>query len=490
MRKSTPRLSKSRFLAGLQCAKRLYLELYARDLAAPPDSATQARLDAGTEIGVLARRRFPGGRLVEADYLHFTDADAQTRTFLADPTVPALFEPAFRHDDVVVRADVLVRQAGDTFDLIEVKSTARAKEQHVPDLAVQRYVIEGAGLTVARTYLMHLDRSYVYGGGAYDLEQLFHCADLTEQVRAQPDIAATLQAMRVPLWDDDPPAVATGPHCTSPYRCPFYGHCHEAAPEHPIEELPGLRPAFVQALAESGITDIRAIPPGFAGLNPLQERVCEAVRTKRRYHDPAIAEELAEARFPLHFLDFETFMPTLPIFVGTRPFETIPFQWSDHVLSADGQLSHREFLYDGTDDPRTAFAESLLEATADAGSVVVYSGYEAARLRDLEAARPVLARPLAQLRGRLLDLHPVIKKHVYDPAFHGSFSIKTVLPALVPDLGYGDLDIVGGELASLAYEELRKPDTAADRRAQLRANLLAYCRRDTEAMVALFRTLR
>ena len=120
----------------------------------------------------------------------------------------------------------------------------------------------------------------------------------------------------------------------------------------------------------------------------------------------------------------------------------------------------------------------------------MYSGYEGYCLRELEAALPELASRLAQLRARLFDLHPVIKTHIYDPEFHGSFSIKAVLPALVPHLGYDDLEIGDGLLASLAYEELRDPSTSPDRAAALRANLLAYCRRDTEALLELFRALR
>ncbi len=170
--------------------------------------------------------------------------------------------------------------------------------------------------------------------------------------------------------------------------------------------------------------------------------------------------------------------------------QTIPFQWSDHVLSKDGQVSHREYLHDGSDDPRRRFAETLLDAAGDAGSVVVYTGYEEFCLRELETALPELAPRLAQLRARLFDLHPIIKAHIYDPAFHGSFSIKKVLPALVPHPGYDDLEIGDGLLASLAYEELRDLRTSRDRVAELRTNLLAYCRRDTEAMLELFRILR
>jgi len=491
MRAQIPRLSKSRFMAGLQCHKRLYLELYAPEIAAEVDETTLARFRTGTSVGELARQRFAGGRLVAYDHQHHADAEAETRALLDDRNVLTVYEAAFSYDDVAVRADIIARQRAREFDLIEVKSTASWKEPHLFDLAVQVYVLEGAGMQVDRACLMHLNRDYVYQGGAYDLDQLFTCVDLTERVRAmQPDVAAALAAMRLPLWADEPPPITTGPQCTAPYACPFYDHCHGDEPEHPIHELPGRRSRLLQELAELGIADIRHIPPEFNGLTVLQQRVRDAVRAGNRYHDPAIAAALAKAQFPVHFVDFETFMPALPVFAGTRPYQVIPFQWSDHVLLADGQASHREFLHDGPDDPRRRFAESLLDAVGVTGSIVVYTGYEENRLRELEEALPEFASRLAQVRARLFDLHPVIKVHVYDPAFHGSFSIKVVLPALVPHLGYDDLEIADGLVASLAYEELRDASTSRDRATELRLNLLAYCRRDTEAMLELFRSLR
>jgi CRISPR/Cas system-associated exonuclease Cas4 (RecB family) len=491
MRTQIPRLSKSRFMAGLQCHKRLYLELYAPEITAELDETTLARFRTGTTVGELARQGFAGGRLIAHDHEHHADAEAETRALLDDPNVPALYEGAFSHDHVAVRADIIARQRAKEFDLIEVKSTASWKEPHLFDLAVQLYVLEGAGMQVGRACLMHLNRDYVYQGGAYDLERLFTSADLTERVRAlQPDIAAALAAMRQPLWADVPPPIKTGPHCRAPYVCPFYDHCHGDGPEHPIEELPGRRAQLLQELAELGITDIHDIPHDFDGLTILQRRVRDAVKAGNRYHDPAIATALAKAQFPVHFVDFETFMPALPVFVGTRPYQVIPFQWSDHVLSVDGEVSCRDFLHDGADDPRPRFAESLLDTVGLTGSIVVYTGYEEYCLRELEAALPEFASHLAQLRTRLFDLHPVIKTHIYDPAFHGSFSIKVVLPAIVPRLGYDDLEIANGLVASLAYEELRDPNTSAERAAALRANLLAYCRRDTEALLELFRALR
>jgi Domain of unknown function(DUF2779) len=490
VRLEIPALSKSRFLAGLQCHKRLYLECYARDLGGPPDDVTRAVFEAGRAIGALARTRYPGGRLVTEDHLHHQEAEQRTRTVLADESVLAVYEAAFTFDDVRIRADILAR-TGTGVDLVEVKSTARVKPEHAWDLAIQLHVLHGAGLTLRRACLMHLNPDYVYPGGEYDLEQLFVSEDLSEHARGLGgEVRTALAAMREPLWSETPPAIPTGRHCTAPRTCAFYEHCHVDAPEHPIHELPRLRKRLRERLVAMAVADIREVPENFSGLSPLQLRVLDAVRTGTRFHDSGAATELARLRFPIHFLDFETFGPPLPLYPGTRPYQAIPFQWSDHILNREGEILHRQFLHEGRDDPRCRFAETLLQTLEGQGSIIVYSGYEDMCLARLEIALPNLTTRLREVRSRLFDLLPVVRRHVYDPRFHGSYSIKAVLPALVPGLGYEDLAIKEGSLASIAYAEILAPGTPLERVMELRTALRAYCKRDTEAMVELYRLLR
>ena len=486
-----PRLSKSRFMSGLQCHKRLYLELYDTDLAGSGDESTQSAFDTGHRVGTLARDRYPKGRLISHDHLQHAHAELATRSALGNPAVPAIYEAAFSFDRVGVRADILARTRDRRFDLLEVKSTLDVKPEHEWDVAVQLYALEGAGVAVRWARLMHLNRDYVYPGGDYDLKQLFTFTNLTRRARKRrPDIVSALKAMRQALAGNTPPPISTGPHCSRPYACPFHEHCHQGEPDHSIDQLPRLRERLREQLVSMGILDIRKIPPDFEGLSFLQARVAQAVRTRRRFHDPAISKKLAKAKFPIHFVDFETFSPALPLYPGTRPYQMIPFQWSDHILNADGGLSHREFLNTDHNDPRRPFAKSLLETVGRKGSIIVYGTFEATRLKDLAELFPDLATPLECARKRIINLHPLIRGHIYDPEFHGSFSTKSVLPALVPELGYDDLEIAEGNAASLAYAEIQDPETPPERITELRSALLAYCKRDTQAMVELFRLLR
>ncbi len=193
--KMTRRLSKSRYLSGLQCAKRLYLEIHARELATPFDEGTQAVLDAGTRVGELARDRYPGGVLVDVEYFQVTKGLARTAALLADPSITVLYEGFIAFDDVVVRPDILVRTRGNRWRLIEVKSTSRVKDEHLHDLAIQAYVLTGAGLTLDAACLMHLNTGYLYPGGPLDLQQLFQEQDVTREVTdRQGEIPARLAA--------------------------------------------------------------------------------------------------------------------------------------------------------------------------------------------------------------------------------------------------------------------------------------------------------
>ena len=179
-----PSLSKSRFQNGLQCLKRLYLETYHRELADPIDAGRQAIFDSGTAVGEFARQRFPGGRLVEQSHTDHRQAVETTRSLLDDVSLPAIYEAGFTYESIRTRVDVLSRVGPDSFDLIEVKSTAGVKAEHYTDVAIQLYVVEGSGVPVNRAFLMHLNRDYVYQGGEHDLHELFALQDVTDTARS------------------------------------------------------------------------------------------------------------------------------------------------------------------------------------------------------------------------------------------------------------------------------------------------------------------
>ena len=414
---------------------------------------------------------------------------ASTQKLLSSSPAQPLYEAAFLYDGIRVRADVLVPHKAGDYDIVEVKSTTRVKDEHISDVGIQLYVLLGHGLLMRRASLCHLNREYVYNGGEYKLSELLTLEDITYEATAmQQEFPPLLAELRLSLARQEAPEIETGRQCTSPYTCPFYGHCHDRESDYPVEQLPRAGEQLLDTLKAAGIRDIRNIPDGFTGLNPLQQRVRDCVAVGQPYLNPELPRQLGRLRRPVHFLDFETFNPPLPLYVGTRPYQQVPFQWSLHTLTENDSLHHAEFLHDGAGDPRESFARSLVDALGDRGPILVYSSFEAARLRELAAAIPELADDLRAIGdGRLVDLLQLVRTHYYHPAFHGSFSIKSVLPAVAPHLDYKDLVISDGSLASIAYMEMIRADTPPERKKEIRASLLAYCERDTMAEVELFR---
>ena len=489
--KELPQLSKSRFMAGLQCLKRLYLECYHRDLADPTDANQQNLFDVGTAVGELARQIYPDGTLIEEKYFEHSPAEGSTASALANDPVNVLFEPAFSFERIRTRVDILKSAEGQRYDLIEVKSGSRVKEEHIPDIAIQLHVLEGAGLELGKTSLMHINTKYVYDGHSLDLEQLFSADDVTDQIRefAANEIPGHLVAMWNALQLDEAPVVETGTHCNNPYPCPFIGTCHKKVTKHPVEELPRIGQKALSALRNLGVQDIRDIPAEFSGLTSNQQRVRDSVVAGNPIIGPDLESIFKAVTSRVSFMDFETFSPAIPMFAGTSPYQTIPFQWSLHVRGDDGNLNHLEFLNEDAGDPRERFMESLLEAIPSEGTIVVYSSYESRILGELAVSFPRYAQQLEAIRGRTFDLLKVIRENYYHPEFHGSNSIKSVLPVLVPGLSYVDLGIQDGSTAGIRYKEMVVDSTPAAERSDIRKALLAYCERDTEAMVRVFDVL-
>lgn len=485
-----PRLSKSKFLSGLQCHKRLYLEIHQPDWATPPDASTQAILDMGTEIGILAQRRFPGGVLVKAGFRQREAALTETAALLQDSGIPAIFEAAFEYEGVFVRVDILERvhnSAGgsSSWRLIEVKSSTRIKDVHLDDLSIQSHVVQGTGLRLDATCLMHINTGYLYQGGEADLQTLFSIENVSEAVADRRGwVPERLAAMRAMLLNPESPVIEPGQHCRAPYECPFWVHCTKEKPQRWIYHLPGKK-EIVGQLVRQGIMTIDEIPD-----ETMLSDVQRKVKSNVEWISLELGQILRSVRHPIHHLDVETVMLALPRFLSTRPYQSLPVQWSNHIELESGEVMHQEFLHNEASDPRKRWAEALIESLGEKGSIVVYSAYEEAIIRQLAETFPEFKSAFNAIVKRLWDLLPVIKSHYYHPAFNGSYSIKSVLPAVVPSLGYGDLMIQDGGQAAAEYYRMVFLENDWVERDSIREALLRYCARDTLAMVELRRALR
>jgi hypothetical protein len=484
---TTPRLSKSRIMASLQCLKRVHLEVNRRDLSRY-SKAAEAAFELGHAIGGLAVDLYGGdqGTYIEYRGGSFMKALGQTRQLMQSMFRAPLFEATLQYEGVLVREDVLLPVAADGKDswrIVEVKASSRIKPEHIHDCAVQAWVHRGAGFPLEAIALAHVDNRFVYRGDG-DYNGILSEQDVSERVF---DLLPS-----VPLWVERAraaiagpmPEVAVGQHCASPYECPFMDFCWPGDAEYPVTGLGGGRKRL-GVWVMNGYRDIRDVP--VAEIDSEQQlRIHRVTRAGRPELLPGAREFADSLPYPRFYLDFETVAPAIPVWPGTRPYQTLPFQWSCHIERAPGLMEHAEFLDLSGKPPMRTLAEQLIRDLESRGPVLMYTPYERQVIDGLAAMFPDLAPSLESIVVRLVDLHPVTKTNYYHPGMLGSWSIKAVLPTIAPDMDYASLEgIREGTEASTAYLEAIAPQTPPARKAGIRDALLTYCRHDTEAMVRL-----
>lgn len=474
-----PGLSKSRYVAGLQCHKLLYTRVHEPDKIPEPDAFTQYLFDQGTAAGKLATDFFPNGTAIPA---FPTDGSIRKTLDALDNGVEHIFEAAFDFENIHVKVDVLRHLDNDQFDIIEVKSGTSVKDVHLDDLAIQRYVLENNGLEINSTILMHMNKDYRHPD-----EGMFVFSDQTEKVNMRmPGVPENLEMMRRMLGQEKPPESQIGPQCKNPYECPLMERCWHHIPEMSIFNIPGFRGRW--DYFNQGIILLDDMPEDFMG-TPGQMPFINSYRSGEPHIDrPGLEDFMSQLIEPIYFMDFETLQLAVPKYNGTKPWQQHTVQWSVHVLE-DGEMRHHEFIHAEDSDPREPFIQSLLDVLGDSGSIVVYNApFEGGRLREIAEAFPQYRERIDNVLARLWDQLAVFRKYYCDWRFRGSNSIKNVLPVLVPELSYKNLEVQEGGAAMVQYARMISlPD--GEEKGAVKKNLLKYCELDTLAMVEIHHVL-
>ncbi len=481
-------LSKSRYTKALQCEKLLWWSVNEPD--APElivDGATQARFDAGHKVGALARTYVPGGILIERPDDDF-EAPIKATAAALKAGARTLYEATFVEDEIYCAVDILERAKGG-WGLIEVKSSTKVKPEHLPDAAVQVYVARKAGLDVKRVEIMVLNRQCRFP----DLKNLFTRHDVTKDVLAlvktvEKNAKKFLSTLNLPAA----PAARIGAHCHSPRPCPFKSRCHAEVPPHHVSTLYFTNFAAAEKWAAAGFHKVTDLDE-HGELTAIQRRQILAVKTNTTVVEKGLASRLARLNGPLAFLDFETVAPAVPAWEGCRSYDGVPAQFSCHVEDGQGGHIHHEWIATKPGDPRPELARALVEACKGSATILAYNaGFEKGKIRDLALHLPEFESALLEIADRIDDLLPILREHVYHPAFEGSFSIKSVLPALCPELSYDTLTVRDGSTASWVLETIMTDAGrySAEEMARHVDALKAYCKLDTWAMVALLGKLR
>lgn len=438
-------LSKSTFMYGQQCPKRLFLHKFASELRNPMTEAQQNVFTTGTNAGILAQDLFPGGVNAEPETPYeFHISVQKTKDFIAAGET-IIYEAAFNFEGVLCAIDLLVKME-DGWHAFEVKSTNSAKSPHIQDAALQYYVMTNCGLDLKNISIVHFNKEYVKRG-PIDVQQLFQKSPILEPViELQEFISAKAKELKEIVINRIEPEIAPGNHCSKPYECDFTNHCWKNMAE----------PAPVEYGEEK--------------INP------EDLKT--------FMDSLS---YPLYFFDFETVAYGVPEYNESRPYQGVPFQFSLHVIDELGAvIRHIEYLGNGVEDPRPALIDSMIKNMGTTGNILVwYRPFEFGKISQLAIDYPQFAPELHAIQSRLVDLMVPFKKGYYrHPEMMGSSSIKKVLPVLIPELSYDYLNIGEGGKASLTYSQL--PTMDSETREQKVLDLLEYCKQDTWAMVRIW----
>lgn len=494
MSSATHILSKSTFVRGCKCLKSLYLYKFHYDLRDEVSRQQQSLFDQGHEVGIVARSLFPGGKDATVTPAYDYSASVKRTQQILQSGCKTVYEAGFIFNNIYAAVDILVvRKNG--WHLYEVKSSTSVKEYHILDAALQYYILKNLGYPVKQVSIVCINNQYERHG-EIEPGKLFNIHDITSQViEYQDHVEDRLEVMQQMLKTGVEPACGLGRQCDEFYPCDFHGHCWKkfTDAEYPVTAISKISDKLWE-LVNKNIYCQSQIPDDlYFRLTPFQRQQisCTLEQTSSQPNITEVRKFLKDISGPVSFLDFETIATAIPLFDDTRPYQQVPFQFSLHCSNGSGEYRHYEYLGDGKTDPRPGLIRQLLASLPTKGSVLVYyMPFEKSRLQELAESFPQYRRQLNAICERLVDLIiPFRNRDVYHYKMNGSASIKSVLPALFPELDYSKLNISDGGMASLAYLNL---SCLTDKKqiALIRENLLEYCKMDTHAMVKLYEYLK
>ena len=488
-------ISKSRFVSGIQCSKKLYFDIYRKDLKPEISEQQELLFSTGHEIGNLAQSAFPNGKDASPEnYYDFSKSIQDTKDWIASG-VKTIYEAAFSSNGVLAALDILHHTENERW-AIEVKSSSEVKKYHLTDASLQYWVMDKSGFKPDKFFLMHINTAYIKDG-AINPNELFTLTDITNEVIGnQLWVEENLENLKNILSTEVEPVVEIGKHCGSPFECDYKNHCWKHIPEQSVFSLYSPR-GLDWKLYDQGIFKIIDIPETVS-LNHRQNLQVNGQKIAYSHIDKTnISEFLNNWEFPLYFFDFETIFPAIPVLDGTRPFQQVPFQYSLHIVEEFGaKYYHKEFLSEPKDfsgisiDPRKKLIEQMKIDFGETGSIVAYNAtFEISRLKELAFAFPEDQTFIEDIIGRFVDLLvPFRNAWYYRPEMGGSASIKSVLPAIAPEFSYKDLEISNGGDASNTFLSMIKEQFNGDE-VKVRKSLKKYCERDTLGMVIIWEEL-
>jgi hypothetical protein len=500
-------LTKSLYTRGLQCKKSLWLKSNNNSVLKQPDNSALTVFSTGDKVGSSACNLFPNGKQITYDNTTRDERIALTKKWLNEG-VKTIYEATFEFDGVLVMVDILHKDANGNYEIYEVKSSTwnstkkKVKDIYIQDASIQYYVLDGCELNVSKTFVTLLNTDYVRGD-ELDISQLFIHQDVTTEVKNLQDrISSHLSSFKRVLSNTGKePDIDIGWHCKNPYECDAFDYCwrvQRQIPEYSVFNIfPLTKKSKSLDLYQQGIVNVEEIPEDMK----LSEQQQFAVDSAKYAHEGeleidklAIQSFLDSLTYPLYHFDFETFQQPIPEFKGVSSYQQIPFQYSLHIEHSDGSLVHEEFLGVEGADPRHTLVEKLInDIPLNATTLAFNASFEQMVLKGLAKQFPQHKDLLLNISSNIVDLAtPFQKKSYYLPDMKGKYSIKIVLPLLVPEMesAYKGLDLIhNGSEAMQAFPMLGEMEDK-DQVKRYRESLREYCKLDTLAMVKILNVLK
>jgi len=486
-------LSKSRYCNCIQCPKMLWLKQYKREQAV--QKADPAVFETGKKVGVLAQDLF-GRKHYDIHYNgNFRQMEEKTREYLQNkPNI--ITEATFNYNNNFCMVDILKNDT-DGVEIYEVKSSTKIKPIYEDDAAFQYYVLSNMGLNVKKVCIIYINKEYIRENDL-KLDELFNIEDITGIViEKQDEIRNNINIINDFMKKHDrnnEPDISLGIHCINPYECDFWEYCTRNLPEPNIFDINGgMKNETKFNKYNEGIISFEQLQYE-KDLNPkyLEQIDFELNNREPKIDKEAIKDLMDSLKYPLYFLDYETYFPAIPEFEKTRPYQHVPFQYSLHIIQEEcAPLEHKEYLAQH-DDPDLIrhFAENLIKDLPEDGNVIIYNkAFEPTRNKEIGEMYPDLKEEMIRINNNMVDfMIPFKQRNYYTKEMQGSYSIKQVLPALYPEdssLNYSNLQAIhDGSQASNAFKNLT--NKSPEEQEKIRKQLLEYCKLDTYALVKIY----
>jgi hypothetical protein len=486
-------LTKSKITSGLQCVKKLWFDVN------EPIKKELHIFYIGNRFGDFSRQHYGSGLNLEGQF-NVESVLTQTEEALKDPNIKVIYEAAFLSDDVLIRADVLLRK-GNEWEMVEVKSSTSQKPEHIADASIQAYIIRSCGVKLSSIKIGHINKEFSYpGNGIYD--NLLTEVDITAEVNDC--------QIKVKSWIDEfkliatkgatEPIVAMGEHCTDPHDCPYQTRCSALLPQFdgvPVNIIPRIGNKLAEEWAAKGVHDLRDLP-GEVLKKPMQKMIQQAHTLNKPIVNSTLSAHIKSLSWPRFFMDFETVQQGVPLMAHTKPYDALPFQWSVHQWKSP---EHDVKLEDGLGflkfyDPKMdrEFLESLLNALGKEGPIFVHNAsFEESKLKTLfqRDSCSDLKPAIEALMARIIDTRDLVRDDgYYSPKMNGSFSLKDIVKAIPTGVDYSSSDaLTGGGEAQIVWFKCTDPNTPETEKAEWSRRLKNYCAQDTLAMYDLIRYL-